>query len=412
MNEDALFDMSDEELEAAFKEAVANDNSPDTEIEETVETLNDTSADKEFDESENSTEETDEEDVNEDGSDQPEDLLEESDHDSSDETETTDVDDDNTDETDEANPDGDTEADGEESLDDTKEADEEEQPVREYSFRANGKDYEFSSEEIVKQFPKVFGKAMDYTKKMQDIKPWRKTIDALKGADLSHNDVSLMIDVLKGDKEAITEVLKRTGTDTLELDTDADSNYTAKDYGRDEGALAISDIVDEISQDAEYVTTQNILSKEWDERSWDTITKNPEMIKLLHTDVKSGMYSTLQPIAEKLKVYDGGNKPDLDYYKEAAQQHVTKTAEQKAFKERTAVRQQKADDAKQVSDKKQARVDEAKLQSSKRTATKKASSKRKAAATTKSTAADRVTDYLDESDESYDAWYSKLQDSM
>jgi len=417
-SEDQLWDMSDEEAEAAFKEAQAQQNSPDTDIE--TDHGSDT---QEFEESEISTEDTDEEvlmedteeDVSledteeeqeEDGIEQPEDDTEDSNHDSSDESETDDVDEE--DASDEKDPEEDTDLE-EESSEYTEEEEEEEQPARSYSFRANGKDYEFTSEEIAEQFPKIFGQAMDYTKKLQTIKPWRKTIDALEGAELSHDDVGLMIDVLKGDKEAITEVLKRTGTDTLELDTEADSNYIAKDYGRDESALAITDIVDDISRDAEYATTHSILSKEWDQRSWDTITENPEMIRLLHTDVKSGMYNTLQPIAEKLKVYDGGRKPDLDYYKAAAQQHFAKTAEQEAYNQRLATRQQQQE----VIQQEQTRVADAKAQSSKRQATKKASAKRKAAAPTKSVAANRdVTDYLDDSDEGFDEWYKNLQDSI
>lgn len=421
--EDDLWDMSDEDLEKAFKEALASENSPEIEIEaQSEESPNDTSDDEEeFEESETVDElDSDSGDENvEDGSEQPEDLLEDSDHDASTESEDDDIKADDTTKTEEDNPDGDAKADAEESSDDIDESEDEEQPTRLYSFKANGKDYEFSSEEIVDQFPKIFGKAMDYTKKMQAIKPWRKTIDAIEGAKISHEDVSLMIDVLKGDKDAITEVLKRTGTDTLELNTEDDSNYVAKDYGRNESALAISDIVDEISNDAEYATTHSILSKEWDEKSWETIAENPEMIKLLHTDVKSGMYKTLQPIAEKLKVYGGPGKSDLDYYKEAAQQHFTKIAEQKAFKERADVKKQqqataaeKAAEEKRISEEKKARVEKAKMQSDKRVTTEKAAAKRKAAATTKSAATDRVTDYLDDSDESFDDWYKKLQDSM
>ena len=418
-NEDDLWDMDDDALEAAFKEVKSQERSPETEIEEQAEATN--SAEEEFEESETVDEldsDSDNENI-EDGSEQPEDLLEDSDHDASTESDDDDEEADDTTKTEKGNPDGDTEADAEESSDDTDESKDEEQPTRSYSFKANGKDYEFSSEEIVDQFPKIFGKAMDYTKKMQAIKPWRKTIDAIEGAKISHEDVSLMIDVLKGDKDAITEVLKRTGTDTLELNTEDDSNYVAKDYGRNESALAISDIVEEISNDAEYATTHNILSKEWDEKSWETITENPEMITLLHRDVKSGMYKTLQPIAEKLKVYGGPGKSDLDYYKEAAQQHFTKIAEQKAFKERADVKKQqqvtateKAAEERRISEEKQARVEKAKMQSDKRVTTEKAAAKRKAAATTKSAATDRVTDYLDESDESFDEWYKKVQDSM
>jgi len=412
MNEDNLWDMSDDELEAAFKEAQASQDSPETEME--AEAL----PEPDFEESEPSVEEDTDEEVSldedteeeiDDGPEQPEDEdLEDSGHDTSDESETDDATEEDGEAPDSDDLDEDSDVDDEPSSDEADEDDEEEQPVQSYKFRANGKDYEFSSEEIVDQFPKIFGQAMDYTKKMQTIKPWRKTIDAIEGAELNHDDVSLMIDVLKGDKDAITEVLKRTGTDTLELDTETESKYVAKDYGRDDSALAIKDIVDDISQDVEYATTHNVLSKQWDEGSWNVMAQNPEMIRLLHTDVKSGMYDTLQPIAEKLKVYDGAKKSDLDYYKEAAQQHFAQTAEQEAYEERMAEKQAK----REAAEAEKARLAEVKAKSQKRTATKQASVKRKAAAPTKSAASRDVIDYLDDSDEAFDDWYKRLQDDM
>lgn len=409
--EDELWDLSEEELEAAFKEAVAQGNSPETDLESEDEVVTSDEEDS-FDEADNSAVEEEEDEVL-DGPDQPEVTLEESGHNTSDESNTDEVEEDNTDEADEDDPDGDAESEKEESSETTEKSEEEEQPTQSYSFRANGKDYEFSSDEIVDQFPKIFGKAMDYTKKMQTIKPWRKTIDAIEGAKLSHDDVSLMIDVLKGDKNAITEVLKRTGTDTLELDTDAESNYVTKNYGRDDSALAISDIVEEIGQDAEYATTKNILEKQWDDKSWDAVSENPEMIRLLHTDVKSGLYGKLQPTIEKLKVYGGNSKSDLDYYKEAAQQHFSKIAKQKSVSDQSSKRNSEQLAQQNASEEKANRMLKAKEDSDKRNATKTASVKRKAAAPTKkASSASSAIDYLDDSDESFDEWYKALQDSV
>lgn len=387
-----LWDMSDDEIEAAFLEAKASEQSPDTQFETEldntsmdVEDLNDVPEDE-------GTEEFD------DGLEQPEDT-EDSDHDTS-----TDEEEGDSDEEDET----DSELD-EDSDNDTTETEpeiEEEQPAQPYKFKANGKDYEFSSEEIVEQFPKIFGQAMDYTKKMQAIKPWRKTIDAIDGAKLNHNDINLMIDVLKGDKGAISEVLKRTGVDALELDTDETNPYVVKDYGRDDDALAIKDVVDIISKDPEYQVTQNILSNEWDETSWNTFAKDPEMIKLLHEDVKSGMYTTLQPVAEKLKLFDGGKKSDLEYYKQAAGQYFTKVNRE----EEHNARQQELVN-KQAAEKD--RLEKIKAQSAKRKATAEASTKRKAAAPTKNVASSRnLVDYLDDSDEAFDEWYKKVQEGL
>lgn len=418
MNEEDLFDMSDEELEAAVKEAKISAESPeiDEEFEETFseDTTDDVDSEEEIvvddDDSEDEESEITSEEE-EDGPEQSEDdeNLEDSDHDASEDSDEKDAEEEDTPETDEETTDEDSEAEDEESSDEAEKSEEAEQPAQMYKFKANGKDYEFSSTEIVDQFPRIFGQAMDYTKKMQAIKPWRKTIDAIEGAELKHDDVNLMIDVLKGDKDAITEVLKRTGTDTLELDTESATDYVAKDYGRDDGALAIKDVIDVISQDQEYATTHSIISKEWDEKSWNVMSENPQMIKLLHSDVKSGMFDELQPVAEKLKVFDGAAKSDLDYYKEAAQQHYDEIAKQEAFEKREAERTS----AKQAAEAEKAKVAKVKADSKKRNETKKASVKRKAAAPSKSAAAGReVINYLEDSDESFDEWYKNLQDSM
>lgn len=390
-----IWDMSDEELEAAFLDAKASESAG---LDEIAQGQDQASMDVEEDYDNDVSDEDDTEEFDN-GSEQPEDT-EDSDHDDS----TDEVDDEEEGSETDEDLDGDTTEDTPEKDSETEEV----QPVQAYKFKANGKDYEFSSEEIVEQFPKIFGQAMDYTKKMQSIKPWRKTIDAIEGAKLNHDDVNLMIDVLKGDKSAIAEVLKRTGVDTLELDPEENAAYVAKDYGRDSDALAIKDVVDSISSDPEYRTTENILSKEWDDSSWNSFAKDPSLIRLLHEDVKSGMYATLQPTFEKLKLYDRGSKSDLDYYKQAAQQHFDKISKEDAYnsRQKELATQQAASEADQE------RVNKVKAQSAKRKAVSDASAKRKAAAPTKNVASGRhVVDYLEDSDEAFDDWYKKLQDS-
>lgn len=268
-------------------------------------------------------------------------------------------------------------------------------------YKANGKDYEFTQEEILQQFPKVFGQAVDYTKKMQTIKPWRKTIDAIEQAKLSHQDVSLMIDALQGNKDAISSLLKRTGVDSLELDTE-NSKYVPNNYGRDEEVIEIEGIIDQISKDPEYEITKNVLAREWDDKSWKEMTSNPELIKGLHVDVKSGMYTKLAPIAEKLKLFDGGRRSDLEYYGAAAAEH-----------NRDLVRQARISvDSLQPKENQQLVV--ARQNEEKRQQTNNAASQRKAAAPTKSGTSKPtgVVDYLDASEENFDEWYKNLQNKM
>lgn len=372
-----MFYMSDDELEAAFREARAQDMSPETDIEMENSMVEDEPLDLEQPIEEDSDNDLVVDEVTE------EEVV----TDSEPEVEVADEE--------PAEVDEQTENTEDEELPEITET-----PV--HKFKANGKEYSFTPEEMMEQFPKIFGQAMDYTKKTQALKPWRKTIDAIESARLGHDDINLMIDVFKGDKNAITELIKRTGVDTLDLDTE-NSKYVPKDYGRDDTALAIKDIVDEISADKEYETTHRILSKEWDERSFSELTKDPELIRLLHVDVKSGMYDKVQPIAEKMKVFDRGRQSDLDYYKAAAQEYFR--AEAETERRAKAIEDQRL--AREAKLARQAEIERVKATQIKQAAVREQAVVRKAAAPVKSNAGTKktVTDYLDESEEAYDEWY-------
>lgn len=380
MNEDALFDLSDEELEQAFRAAKAEEQSPEVgeELEETEEV-------------------------------EPEDL-EQPDEDSGEEeegeTEVEEAEDEDSEE-EESDPDEDEEATEEKAEAEVENAEEEPKEVQKYKFKANGKEYEFTEEEIKEKFPAVFGQAMDYTRKMQAIKPWRKTIDAIESAKLTHEDVNLMIDVLKGDKNAIAEVLKKTGVDTLELDVE-DSKYTPNDYGRDEKALEIQDVIDEIKRDPEYARTSQVLGKEWDDESWLEMSRNPKLIRALHIDMKNGMYDKVQPIAEKLKLYQGGGKSDLEYYKEASRVLFAEMREQ----EQRAAMQREREEAEKIKRANLDKVNAVKQDAAKQANLRSASVKRKAAAPTQKAAGRKSVDYLDGSEEAFEEWYKALQDKM
>lgn len=373
------WDMSDEALEEAFRNAKADGASPITDIEDNYE--------------------EEEEEV------KLEHPIEDSDD--NDGTEIVELDDGINEPAELDAPDGDVAEEVEPTEDPVEDKIDEVQEVQKYKFKANGKEYEMTDDEMKSQFPKIFGQAMDYTKKTQAMKPWRQTIDAIESAKLSHEDVSLMIDVLRGDKQAIAEVIKRTGTDALDIDTE-NSKYTPKSYGRDETALAIKDVIDEISADKEYDITHKILSKEWDDKSFAEFTKDPELIRQLHVDVKSGMYNQVQPIAEKLKVFDRGRKTDLDYYLQAAGELFT---EQDAEKQRqAAIENQRVQVAAKAD--RQAEIERVKATQQAREKTTEKVDARKAAAPVKAVSGTKkVMDYLDDSDEAFEEWYKKMDSS-
>ena len=383
MTDDKLYSLSDEELERAFLDAKENEQYSD--VDEPV------------------TESTDtyEEDIE--IMEQPDELDEDSvdegatDDEVTTETESTEV---------TAQPDEEVDTEDEDPIEDEKSEENINDEIaqkeqQELVFKANGREFKFTQDEMLEQFPKIFGQAMDYTKKTQAMKPWRKTIDAIEQAKLGHDDINLMIDVMKGNKEAIAEVLKRTGVDSLEIDTE-NSKYTPNDYGRDDKALAIKDIVEEISADKEYDITHRILSKEWDEKSFRDMTNDPELIRLLHVDVKTGMFDKVQPIADKIKVLDRGNKTDLEYYRLAS----IELAQQQQEASRAAYEAERQKQEREARLAKQVEIDRVKkTQERQKEVAVKAVERKAATPTTRKVPTSKVVDYLDNSDEAFEEWY-------
>lgn len=384
MTDDKLYSLSDEELERAFLDAKENEQYSD--VDEPVTESTDTYEEEDIEIMEQ-PDEIDEDSVDEGATDDEVTT----------ETESTEV---------TAQPDEEVATEDEDPIEEEKSEEDINDEIaqkeqQELVFKANGREFKFTQDEMLEQFPKIFGQAMDYTKKTQAMKPWRKTIDAIEQAKLGHEDINLMIDVMKGNKEAIAEVMKRTGVDSLEIDTE-NSKYTPNDYGRDDKALAIKDIVEEISADKEYEITHRVLSKEWDEKSFREMTENPDLIRLLHVDVKTGMFDKVQPIADKIKVFDRGSKTDLEYYRlasiELAQQ------QQEANRVAYEAERQKQERAARLA--KQVEIDRVKkTQERQKEVAVKAVERKAATPTTRKVPTSKVVDYLDNSDEAFEEWY-------
>ena len=384
VDEDELFDLTDEELEELIKQSKAVEQNE--EVIEQYEQTNDDNAtsdenEKKDNENINNEEasdevETEEKDATESVEQEQEDnLLEQP-----------------------------KETKGEDSSKESYEVSEKEPEI--LKAKANGIEYEFTKDEVFEKFPIVFAQAMDYTKKLQKIKPYKVMIDAIEEAGIDQNQLNLAIDAIKGKKEAITEILKQHNIDTFDLNTEEEQEYTPTQYGSDELTIELKDTIEEISADPEYVKTKTILGQEWDDASWNQLASNPSLIKAFHIDVKTGMYDKLQPIMTKLKVYDGGRRSDLDYYQEAARIYFSEQNAEQGQEQRKALIEH------EKQKKEQEMLRQAQIQKQAAEQRKQQATLRKKAAPTSSgkTASKKIVDYLNASDEDFEKWYSNLME--
>jgi hypothetical protein len=265
-------------------------------------------------------------------------------------------------------------------------------------FKANGQEFEFSEEEIIQQFPTVFGQAMNYTQKMQAIAPYRKMISALEQEGITHDSLNIAIDALKGDVGAIRKLMDQNKIDPYDLTSDDDQSakdYTPKNYGKDQTVLDIEEITSTIRNDEEFRITTDVIDNQWDDNSRRAFASNPDLIVALHNDIKTGLYDSVAPAAMKMKVLDGNSKSDIEYYMLAGRQVTQKQNVQNG--------QKKADELN-----KEAQDADSKFDKESSTAAKKRS------ASSTGARADRkgVIDYLDDDDEAYEEWRKNLDASI
>lgn len=182
-----------------------------------------------------------------------------------------------------------------------------------YKIKANGKEFEMTLDEL----KQTASKGMDYLKKTTALKPYRTMIAAMEENKVSPEDINLLIDLKKGNKEAIAKLIKENEVDVYDLPEAND--YTPQEYRQSETALEMKEVLSTISKDAEFSRTSEIYAA-FDEQTKAFLNEDPSRIVGLHNDVKTGVFDKVLPLAEKKAMIDGYNAPFLQYYLQAGQE--------------------------------------------------------------------------------------------
>lgn len=207
-----------------------------------------------------------------------------------------------------------------------------------WSIKADGIDFELTEKEL----KELASKGINYTKKMQRMKPHLTNISALEENGIAKKELDLLISAYKGDKGAINELIKKNNIEVFDLDPEA-QQYEHVSYGKSEVEQEMLSVLEDISRDEEYRITEHIITNMWDEESKAILTKSftdrtlrtpngRTLLEGLHSDVKDGTYDRLAPIMIKKKVMDGGRKSDLAYYLDAARELDVASRQQEEIK--------------------------------------------------------------------------------
>jgi len=160
-------------------------------------------------------------------------------------------------------------------------------------FKADGRDMQIRSPEDVIRLMQM---GVNYSRRMQEMKPLRAQDQMLKTNGLNDPEkLNFAIDLMKGDKGAIKQLLKDHKIDSVDIDTTTeDKPYQANNYQGDPKDLAFDDAIKETlaaEGGRELITDIN---KDWDETSKEALRDQPTIFQNILAQKRSGVYGKIK----------------------------------------------------------------------------------------------------------------------
>ena len=165
-------------------------------------------------------------------------------------------------------------------------------------FKANGKEITPKSVEDIISLMQM---GANYTKKMQLMAPMKKVVQSLDNAKIDEQELNFLIDVSKGDKEAIKQLLIKHKIDPLEIDLDGDNAYSPRNNIASDEDVEFNDTLMDIHDSLPRI--QEILNNTWDDNSKKAILKDPRLMRALHEEVQMGRFDEVQKRLEAEKTF-------------------------------------------------------------------------------------------------------------
>jgi hypothetical protein len=181
-------------------------------------------------------------------------------------------------------------------------------------FKANGKEMQVDNVDDARTLMQM---GANYNKKMAALKPNLKIVKMLEKHNLLDEEkLSFLIDLSKQNPDAINKLIKDSGVDPLDLDTEQASNYRPNSYTVNDKEVELDSILDEIRDTEAFNTTANIIGTKWDERSKQVLVDNPGLIKVINDHVEVGIFDKISAVVERERMLGRLNGlSDIEAYK-------------------------------------------------------------------------------------------------
>lgn len=164
-------------------------------------------------------------------------------------------------------------------------------------FKANGKTMQVKSVEEAIQLMQM---GANYTRKMQELQPHRKTLLMLENNGLlDEGKLSFLIDLDKKNPEAIKKLLQDAKINPLEVDMEKESTYQEGNHKVSDQEAQFRLVLDELNSNPVGRETLQTINSTWDQASKEVLWTQPEVMNTINAQRENGVYARISAEVER-----------------------------------------------------------------------------------------------------------------
>lgn len=187
------------------------------------------------------------------------------------------------------------------------------------SFNANGTQLTITEpSEIIK----LMQMGANYSKKMGELKEPRKYLKMLEDAQLLDAEkIGFLIDVHNKNPEAIAKLVRDSGIDTYDLDSEEKANqYKPVAQAPAQSQMDLQDIVSELEHTPTYSQLIGVVTEQFDQASRTQIASEPSTLRILNEHMGNGVFNQIDGIMKRERALGRLNgMSDIDAYNAVGQ---------------------------------------------------------------------------------------------
>jgi hypothetical protein len=134
---------------------------------------------------------------------------------------------------------------------------------------------------------------------------------------MDESKLSYLIDLNGRNPEAIAKLIKDSGLDPMEMDTNKADGYKPKSYRVDDREIELDSVLEEIKDSPTYQRTLSTVSGDWDEASKQAVAATPQLLKVINGHMETGIYDLIQKEMDSERLFGRLNGlSDIEAYKQ------------------------------------------------------------------------------------------------